>query len=84
MLLVLFFQHPALAGGKPVGGERLVQNFSELLLREDVVASLTEVEACKPTVIQMLAIPKILRGKNVLFASETGEVVCSLSPMFPS
>lgn len=75
--------HPALAGGKPVGGERLVQNFSELLLRDDVVASLTEVEACKPTVIQMLAIPKILRGKNVLFASETGsgKTLAYLAPL---
>ena len=50
----------------------MVQNFSELFLREDVVTSLTHVGAVKPTVIQMLAIPKILRGKNVLFASETG------------
>lgn len=51
-----------------------MQSFSDLSLRDDVVSALTEVGVTKPTVIQMLAIPKILRGKNVLCASETGEV----------
>ena len=50
----------------------MVRNFSELSLREDVVSALTEVGVTKPTLIQMLAIPKILRGKNVICASETG------------
>lgn len=53
-------------------GQRLVQNFSELSLQGDVVSALDEVGVVKPTVIQMLAIPKILRGKNVICASETG------------
>lgn len=63
-----------------MGGDRVVQNFSELFLRDDVVASLTRVGATKPTVIQMLATPKILRGKNVLFASETGTSFNSSDP----
>ncbi len=50
----------------------MVQSFSELSLREDVVLALTEAGVTKPTLIQMLAIPKILRGKNVICASETG------------
>jgi len=50
----------------------MAENFSELYLREDVVESLNEMGVTKPTVIQMLAIPKIVRGKNVLCAAETG------------
>lgn len=65
-------QHPALSYGKGSGVERIVESFSELFLREDVVSALEEVGATKPTLIQMLAIPKILRGKNVICASETG------------
>ena len=53
-----------------------MQTFSDMSLREDVVAALAEVGVTKPTVIQMLAIPKILRGKNVLCASETGKSNC--------
>lgn len=49
-----------------------MRTFSDLLLREDVVSALAEVGVTEPTLIQMLAIPKILRGKNVLCASETG------------
>ena len=54
----------------------MVDNFSDLYLREDVVSALKEIGVTKPTVIQMLAIPKIVRGKNVLCAAETG--TCSL------
>jgi len=50
----------------------VIENFSDFSLRADVVSALAEVGATKPTIIQMLAIPKILRGKNVLVASETG------------
>ena len=52
----------------------MAENFSELYLRDDVVESLNEMSVTKPTVIQMLAIPKIVRGKNVLCAAETGEL----------
>lgn len=53
--------------------KKLVKDFSDLYLRDDVVAALQEVGVTKPTVIQMLSIPKIVRGKNVFCASETGE-----------
>ncbi len=39
------------------------------------MSALEEIGVTKPTVIQMLAIPKIVRGRNVLCASETGTVV---------
>ena len=63
-------QHPALAQHS---NPRVVDSFSQLLLRSDVVAAMEESEVTRPTVIQMLAIPKICRGKNVLIASETGD-----------
>ena len=53
-------------------GQRRIEDFSDLYLREDVVSALQDVGVTKPTVIQMLAIPKIIRGKNVMCASETG------------
>ena len=62
-------------GSNLLAGQRLVQNFAEFSLRDDVVAALTERGVVKPTVVQMLAIPKILRGKNVLCASETGMTI---------
>lgn len=76
-------KHPALSSGEPVMGQRLVQNFSELSLQGDVVSALDEVGVVKPTVIQMLAIPKILRGKNVICASETGsgKTLAYLAPL---
>lgn len=49
-----------------------MENFSQLYLRSDVVSALENIEVTQPTVIQMLAIPKIAAGKNVLCASETG------------
>jgi superfamily II DNA/RNA helicase len=49
-----------------------VENFSQLYLRSDVVNALENIGVTQPTVIQMLAIPKIAAGKNVLCASETG------------
>ena len=49
-----------------------MENFSELYLRDDVVNALENIGVTQPTVIQMLAIPKIAAGKNVLCASETG------------
>ncbi len=51
-----------------------MRSFTDLNLRGDVVEALSEVGVTKPTVIQMLSIPKILRGKNVICASETGEL----------
>ncbi len=56
-----------------------MHSFSELSLRSDVVAALEGSGVNQPTVIQMLAIPKIARGKNVLIASETGAFVTSYS-----
>ena len=49
-----------------------MENFSHLYLRSDVVGALENIGVTQPTVIQMLAIPKIAAGKNVLCASETG------------
>ena len=50
----------------------MLESFSQLPLRSDVVGALGGVGVTRPTVIQMLAMPKIARGKNVLIASETG------------
>ena len=50
-----------------------MDNFSQLYLRSDVVSALEGVGVTQPTVIQMLAIPKIAAGRNVLCASETGK-----------
>lgn len=49
-----------------------MENFSQLYLRSDVVSALENIGVTQPTVIQMLAIPKVAAGKNVLCASETG------------
>lgn len=53
-------------------------SFSELYLRSDVVKALEGIGVSQPTVIQMLAIPKIAAGRNVLCASETGKRVSQL------
>ena len=55
-----------------IPGSRVVESFSQLYLRGDVVNALENIGVTQPTVIQMLAIPKIAVGKNVLCASETG------------
>lgn len=67
----LFVKHPAF-----LRGQRAADNFSDLYLRDDVISALKEVGVTKPTVIQMLAIPKIVRGKHVLCAAETGVLAC--------
>ena len=69
-LLYAPLQHPALAGS--TSSPRMVETFSQLPLRSDVVGALGGMGVSRPTVIQMLAVPKIARGKNVLVASETG------------
>lgn len=58
-------KHPALDVKTP-------ETFKDLRLRDDVVEALKSIGAEKPTVVQMLAIPKILRGRNTLCAAETG------------
>ena len=63
------FQHPSLQAL----GTRVVDSFSQLFLRDDIVSALDGVGVTHPTVIQMLAIPKIAAGKNVLCAAETGK-----------
>ena len=65
-------QHPALLNSQSQTDSRVVHSFSQLPLRGDVVAALEGIGLSRPTVIQMLAIPKIARGKNVLCAAETG------------
>lgn len=66
-------QHPSLqAGDDHTLGTRVADNFSQLYLRSDVVSALESIRVSQPTVIQMLAIPKIAAGRNVLCASETG------------
>lgn len=71
-------QHPALQGGEGQRhGPKIVDSFSQLYLRSDVVDALENIGVTQPTVIQMLAIPKIAAGKNVLCASETGTVKVS-------
>eukprot|EP01026_Neomeris_dumetosa_P004016 TRINITY_DN1107_c0_g2_i10.p2 TRINITY_DN1107_c0_g2~~TRINITY_DN1107_c0_g2_i10.p2 ORF type:complete len:584 (-),score=76.32 TRINITY_DN1107_c0_g2_i10:884-2635(-) len=47
-------------------------NFKQLGLREDLLEALEENGLHKPTEIQMLAIPRILEGEDVLVASHTG------------
>ena len=68
-------QHPSLqAGSGPEAlGTGAVDSFSQLYLRGDVVSALDGIGVTHPTVIQMLAIPKIAAGKNVLCAAETGK-----------
>ena len=68
-------QHPALqVGGEDRAlGTRVADNFTQLFLRSDVVSALEGIGVTQPTVIQMLAIPKIAAGRNVLCASETGK-----------
>lgn len=66
-------QHPSLQVGSDHSlGARVVDSFSQLYLRSDVVSALEGIGVTQPTVIQMLAIPKISAGRNVLCASETG------------
>ena len=73
VLMYYCIQHPALQGGEgQTHGSRVVDSFSQLYLRDDVVDALESIGVTQPTVIQMLAIPKIAAGKNVLCASETG------------
>lgn len=69
-------KHPALQG-------KLAESFADLYLREDVVSALRNIGVTQPTVTQMLAIPKILRGKNILCAAETGsgKTLAYLSPV---
>lgn len=67
------FQHPALLDVPPqTGPVRIIDSFSQLSLREDVIGALKSVGVTRPTTVQVLAIPKIARGKNVICAAETG------------
>ncbi|XP_065832911.1 uncharacterized protein [Oscarella lobularis] len=52
--------------------DALYSSFKDFDLRSDVVDALKYLNLTRPTLIQMLAIPKILRGENVLCAAETG------------
>jgi superfamily II DNA/RNA helicase len=69
-------KHPALQ-------KTASQTFSDLHLREDVVDALNSVGLCRPTVTQMLTIPHILKGRNVLCAAETGsgKTIAYLAPL---
>ncbi|CAI8041502.1 DEAD-box ATP-dependent RNA helicase 39 [Geodia barretti] len=58
-------KHPALQ-------RQAAESFSELRLRGDVVDALGNIGLSQPTVTQMLTIPHILKGRNVLCAAETG------------
>lgn len=61
-------QHPAIISAS----NSTIKTFTQLRLRDEVVNALHHNNITQPTLIQMLAIPKILRGKNVLCAAETG------------
>lgn len=52
--------------------ESTAQSFSEFGLNSRLLQSLDEMGIKKPTVIQALAIPPILKRKNVICAAETG------------
>lgn len=71
-VICVSIQHPALQTNDVSQGARVVETFTQLHIRRDVVQALNSIGVTQPTVIQMLAIPKIQRGKNILFASETG------------
>jgi superfamily II DNA/RNA helicase len=53
-------------------GTSSIKSFTQLRLREEVITALQSINITHPTAIQMLAIPQILKGKNVLCAGETG------------
>ncbi|XP_062502583.1 uncharacterized protein LOC134179663, partial [Corticium candelabrum] len=61
-------------------------SFSDLQLNNDVVDALRAINVIKPTVIQMLSIPKILRGRNVIVSAETGsgKTLAYLAPLISS
>ena len=77
-MFLFSIQHPALQVNDNAQGVRVVENFIQLHLRKDVTLALSSIGVVQPTVIQMLAIPKIQRGKNVLCAAETGNTNPSL------
>eukprot|EP00112_Aurelia_sp_Birch-Aquarium-sp1_P015857 Seg3545.2 transcript_id=Seg3545.2/GoldUCD/mRNA.D3Y31 product="DEAD-box ATP-dependent RNA helicase 39" protein_id=Seg3545.2/GoldUCD/D3Y31 len=52
--------------------ESFVPTFSKFNLRNDVIQGLESLQISQPTVIQMKAIPAILKGKDVLCAAQTG------------
>eukprot|EP00741_Cyanophora_paradoxa_P017218 tig00020961_g16630.t1 len=56
----------------PKKREYQANTFTELGLREELVAGLESLQIHKPTKIQSKAIPQILRGFNVVAAAETG------------
>ena len=52
--------------------ESFVPTFTKFDLRNDVLQGIESLQISQPTIIQMKAIPAILKGKDVLCAAQTG------------
>ncbi|XP_078349362.1 uncharacterized protein LOC144634318 isoform X2 [Oculina patagonica] len=65
-------ENPAFTPDKDVDFKLQVTSFSDLGLREDVLKALYNIKVTKPTVIQMVTIPPILKREHVLCAAQTG------------
>lgn len=51
-------------------------DFESLGISDDIVHAIRSIGLKKPSTIQVLAVPEILEGKDVLLASETGNSSC--------
>ncbi|PFX20554.1 DEAD-box ATP-dependent RNA helicase 39 [Stylophora pistillata] len=65
-------ENPAFTPDKDEDVELQVSSFSPLGLREDVLKALHNINVTKPTVIQMVTIPPLLKREHVLCAAQTG------------
>uniref|UniRef100_A0A8B9EEX1 RNA helicase n=1 Tax=Anser cygnoides TaxID=8845 RepID=A0A8B9EEX1_ANSCY len=63
-------------GGRPTGGMRKgggpAVSFAEMGLQPALLTALQSLEVGRPTAVQRLAIPTLLRGRSALCAAETG------------
>lgn len=57
---------------KKSGGAEMVSSFEELGLTEEVMGALGEMGISKPTEIQCIGIPAVLKGESVVLGSHTG------------
>lgn len=59
-------------------------SFGALKLRPDVLKAVKSFDIHRPSGIQLMAIPEIMHGKNVLCAAETGsgKTIAYLAPIF--
>ncbi|NLK45996.1 MAG: DEAD/DEAH box helicase [Treponema sp.] len=49
-----------------------MNTFTDLLIRKSLIDTLTKKQITTPTAVQSQIIPEIMKGKNVIFSSETG------------